>query len=501
MEQLKVILVDDEPIVIQDMISIIDWNKYGFCIAGTAHSAAGALKLMRLHTPDVVFVDVSMPSMDGLELSEKLKEINPSVIIVILSGYMDFGYAQRAISLGIQSYLVKHQLTEQVLIEELEKIKNTIRKRRKDSNLLRSQVIQCILGTEAYFENISGEEMAHLKEYETPFVFLLVTPILPCLNRENETAPIYFHASAMHKSLGREGLRLLDVFVVEGDLLVTLRPGAGASKTALLEELRKISMCLRENLDVPMFAVCFAHTTVLEEFYYDYHLLRRYCGQYIFEGRNPLLIVENTRTYTGQGVNTGFLCEHMFLHDFQGMRQNLEQGFHKSILTKNSTSFHQYCDGLLSFIRKMDSQYTFSHSSLFSSSDAREVRDMLMEELDNFHREYCVREKYSPMSNYIIRYINANYHLAPTLNEIADQLNSNSVYVGQKFRKDTGMTFNEYLTERRIRHAKSLLVTTNLKTAEIAGRSGFSGSQYFSRIFKEQTGMTPIEYRQRFTEL
>ena len=69
------------------------------------------------------------------------------------------------------------------------------------------------------------------------------------------------------------------------------------------------------------------------------------------------------------------------------------------------------------------------------------------------------------------------------------------MYLGQKFKKDTGRTFHDYLNEYRIEQAKELLSKTNMKIFEVSESIGITNSQYFSRIFKEMTGRTPNEYR------
>ena len=119
MEPMKVFFVDDEPIVISDLMTRIDWNLEGFEIKGYAYSAESALTLIKEYMPDLVFVDVALPGMSGLELSAKIREINRNTIIVILSGYMEFDYAQKAMSIGVLTYLVKHQLTADFLLSKV----------------------------------------------------------------------------------------------------------------------------------------------------------------------------------------------------------------------------------------------------------------------------------------------------------------------------------------------------------------------------------------------
>lgn len=98
----------------------------------------------------------------------------------------------------------------------------------------------------------------------------------------------------------------------------------------------------------------------------------------------------------------------------------------------------------------------------------------------------------------MLQYIRDSYQGSPSLGEVAERLQSNPMYLGQKFKKDTGKTFHIALNEYRIDKAKELLGATNLRVFEISEKVGIGNSQYFSKIFKELTGLTPNEYRTAF---
>lgn len=97
----------------------------------------------------------------------------------------------------------------------------------------------------------------------------------------------------------------------------------------------------------------------------------------------------------------------------------------------------------------------------------------------------------------MLEYINSNYNKNPSINEVAGKLHSSGMYIGQKIKKETGKSFNEFLTECRMYHAEALLCETNLKVSEISRRVGISNSQYFRRIFQEFTGQSPNDYRKQ----
>lgn len=103
----RVVIVDDEDIIVTGLSKLLPWQKYNCELAGTAGNGESALKLIRHFKPHILFTDIRMPGMDGLSLIAALRSEFPDMQITILSGYPDFEYAQRAIRLGVSSYILK----------------------------------------------------------------------------------------------------------------------------------------------------------------------------------------------------------------------------------------------------------------------------------------------------------------------------------------------------------------------------------------------------------
>ena len=122
---LKVFIVEDETVIREGFRDKIPWEQYGFQLVGDAGDGEVALPLIRKIRPDVLITDIKMPFMDGLSLSEIVKEEFPKTKIIIISGYDDFEYARQAIRAGVDQYLLKpitRQTLRGVLVELREKI-------------------------------------------------------------------------------------------------------------------------------------------------------------------------------------------------------------------------------------------------------------------------------------------------------------------------------------------------------------------------------------------
>ena len=103
----KVVIVDDEPIIVEGLSRVLRWDDYNCQLAGTASNGKEGLEVIRKVHPDIIFTDIAMPGMDGLQMIAALRVEQPQAQITILTGYRDFDFAQTAIKLGVCRYLLK----------------------------------------------------------------------------------------------------------------------------------------------------------------------------------------------------------------------------------------------------------------------------------------------------------------------------------------------------------------------------------------------------------
>lgn len=104
---MKVLIVDDDKLARKGLVAIMDWEKYGFEVVGDVQNGRKALEFLRNHPVDIVFTDIDMPEIDGLELMQMCGEEFPEIKFVILSVYENFSYAQTAIRMGALDYISK----------------------------------------------------------------------------------------------------------------------------------------------------------------------------------------------------------------------------------------------------------------------------------------------------------------------------------------------------------------------------------------------------------
>lgn len=110
----KVIIVDDEPVIVRGLRQIIDWKKWGCEVTGTAESGQEGMRLIAEQDPDILISDISMPGLDGLSMIAAMKSEYERMQITILTGYRDFDYAQQAIRLGVTRFLLKPSRIDEI---------------------------------------------------------------------------------------------------------------------------------------------------------------------------------------------------------------------------------------------------------------------------------------------------------------------------------------------------------------------------------------------------
>lgn len=180
----KVVLIDDEDMIVEGLRQVVDWDKFGCAVAGTACDAQSGAQIIREVNPDILFTDIKMPNMDGLTMLAGLKGEYPDMQITVLTGYRDFEYAKRAIHIGVTRFLLKpskmNEIEEalQVMTENLAKIEagNLVPARAseedelQDSNPANSHIVRSALKyIDVHFaEKLTLTELAE-KVYVSPW--------------------------------------------------------------------------------------------------------------------------------------------------------------------------------------------------------------------------------------------------------------------------------------------------------------------------------------------
>ena len=127
---LRILLVDDEPLVLIGLQGMLEWEKLGYTVCGTARNGKLALEFIEREKPDIVIADVKMPIMDGLTLARTCRERGPLPAFIMLTSFEEFDYIKQAMGAGVVDYLVKLDLTPENLQSALTRAAERVRKER-----------------------------------------------------------------------------------------------------------------------------------------------------------------------------------------------------------------------------------------------------------------------------------------------------------------------------------------------------------------------------------
>ena len=145
MDLIKVMIVDDENLAVEDLTDLLDWNALGFSIVATATNGKRALAKYKQHLPQLVITDIKMPVMDGIELIREIQNLDKSVKFLLLSAYSEFGYAKEALRLGVKEYIIKNEINQSSFSEKLIHIRKEIVYSNQTSHYFTNEFVENVM--------------------------------------------------------------------------------------------------------------------------------------------------------------------------------------------------------------------------------------------------------------------------------------------------------------------------------------------------------------------
>ncbi|MDO3413280.1 response regulator [Saccharibacillus sp. CPCC 101409] len=510
--EIRLLIVDDEPVICEGLKRTIDWSALGVRVAGIAYDGEEALGLVSGGV-DIVLTDIRMEGMDGLSLAGRLKESFPAVRVVMLSGYEDFDYARRALRLGVRDYLLKP-----VEIDELTEVIGRIAGELRESGgkSIRPEVELWLAG--AARQGAAGHGPEAPPSLGGTRFRILATQLERFNERFGDKPGGEYEELRerwrllLHRKLEESALRPFSVFDHENRLITLAvsdeRIDSGRWD-ALLEET--VPLLKQERLylaasdpyadSAETGARCLDAIDLL-----PFHLS---------EQRILLLPAYRAGIEAERGGGNaafdaseaaGRLVAAMFRQDEADTDEIAAELFaefrRRRLLPREIAGA---CDELAALLRQRlrrsgmaEQDYAArpaADPNLFNSYEALERR--LKEEL----RELAGRIGRSGLDKtyWLVEkariYMDEHYRTDLKASEVAAWLKITPSYFSYIFKQSTGRGFTEYMNEMRMEQAKNLLATTHDKVFEIADRVGYKEYKYFVSVFKTYTGMTPKEYR------
>ncbi|MBJ6364022.1 response regulator [Paenibacillus sp. GCM10012307] len=518
--QYKLLIVDDEKVIRRGMF-YYDWERLGFEACAVAANGKQALTLFEEHQFDLVITDIRMPDMEGLELSKQIQSAYPECKVIILTGYRDFEYAKAAIQAGVVGYLLKPvdrtELDRMVMKVKADldiayqnrQVSEENEEKFKAARQLAINTFLRALIHERTHDPIQLEETASLLELSLTKANFCCGIIEVEPNLEMDSA---LRSFLTHKELGyfyRDASHRIIVIINYDCSSSSPEAYAEMQFTELYRVLRSIVPNQPEMVTIYVGPIY----TEIDMLWASHQGADYLCQQKKFEDKQAVFFswrfksaLNNIYSFELEqkliqsilnGDKTNSLLETEKLWDYI-MQSNPSQ-ICKKLLQVLHLIEHHFGRYKLTLSNLMDRQedYALIVETPSSLEDLkRRYMDFIVKTVDHLSQMFYTSISSTQMLMLkASEFIEANYDKKITLQDVAETIHLNPIYVSIQFKKNFGVNFVDFLKDLRITKAKNLLEQTNWKIQQIGETVGYQNAKYFSDLFKATTGMTPNEYR------
>lgn len=534
----KVLIVDDEKYVISLIEKLIDWEKLGMKVVGSAGDGMKGVELVEELKPDILIADVKMPGFDGILLVKRVREIDRDIKFIIISGHKKFEYAKSVMKYNVEDYILKPIDKEELegILQKISKELDEKSEQRKnegkinkwmDSNrlLMNDQFMEELYNKSLFSKKQSIEEIN--QRYFTElgnYVYRCAIIQLNGLNGTMEASFVEDFLSTLKKYIDQkngENERPVMSRIGYHQILLLLESAQEkmSSVNTVLEHI--LGEALRMGSKYSGLKVAFSvgkpvrlDTNVmgLEE---TLDSARTALNKRFTDGYGRILLAENNRAAENSDIDADML-------------KNLGKAVRSTSESEITQQINAIYDAVRSEGYKNSNIYMtaackvneelYQYLRLFSSAEGMqqkleeqlgkrmieatgitELKKLLVQHICE-NMEQLIGDSKSNLSPAIRTakiFIANNYKQDIGLGDVARVVNLSSVYFSGLFKKEMGENFVDYLNRVRIDAAKVLLKDVRNNIGEIAEQCGFSDTRYFAKIFKRSVGITPSDYRKR----
>lgn len=533
MTDISLCIIDDIKSVVDGVATRIDWKAHGIRVCGTALNGEIGLALIERHRPDIILTDIRMPKLDGLELTRRVKEICPHSKVLLFTGYTDFEYAQQAVRLGAFDFIAKpFSLTqiEQAIIEAKKEVVEQRAKWLEQEQLQRKLDESMPTLLQEYLNLFIRHRMTEDSARERwKFLQIDVDP--------EKLAIMVLHIDRFSERRGTLAVQEMELlrFSLQNIVEETMR---AYTKGIVFRESETRFAVVYNEPEEGMGAEIAERCR---------HNIERYTRYTVSVGVGGVVErisdLPNSYEQAMSALSYHFYTEGNSVVIYTDIERtdllppryspDLEQELLLSLRSGNRSLALKLLDDLLGELTRVERQpdprlitgvlheLTYRLLRVFREKiDEEELAPLLTRVREHWLTELmslaeireelmnicaigceCIERKYNSDSARIIekaiRYIRDHLHADLSVSYCARQVHLSGSYFANLFKKMTGTTFHQFVTQERIEQAKKMLLA-DMQVQEIAEALGYEERRYFTEVFKKQVGMTPSEFRQTY---
>ncbi|MDF2613885.1 MAG: response regulator [Clostridia bacterium] len=530
------LVVDDDVFFRTSLIETIKETNLQvskFLVAGDGQEAIEILKQgQQVH---IVITDMSMPNVDGVKLIKYIKEHYKDIKFMVLSGFDDFLYVKESIQLGAMDYLLKHSLTAGSLQSIFDKMQQEIQKpvkqqhTKKNMELLTPRLRYDFM-RELIIGDIQNEGLIKefIEDAENDLLFSNYAVIALKVDdyfKIQEKLDSLRDLSFFQKNFLAICQQTIDTFgkgvichIQEGEFAAVLSLGNTHSELELYntlnEYVERIRTCLKRFMNI---TCCYGVGKIVGHYMNIHEQYLDGVGKLknIFYGGKDKVITSvsshnNTVIHPGLSIELeNKILSSVYKGDVISLNELFDDLLREIMTNKySSQSVQMLAIELINLINKICRDGEITKGKIFEHDIQPHIKVYKYQTYTDLHKwltdtfiklAECIGEltdmQYSEITKKSLKYIDNHYGENISLNEIANNLNVNSAYLSRVFKKDMEKGLTEYLNQYRIVKAQELIQRGNIRVVDIYTLVGFSSYNYFFKVFKEMTGMTPIEYK------
>lgn len=529
----KVMIADDEKVAIDSLKFIIEKSFTNAEVISTARSGREAIEKVEENVPDILFMDIRMPGINGIEAIREIRKRHKHIVIIVLTAFDQFEFAKEAVNLGVMEYLLK-PVNRTKVVEVVNKAIALIRAE-KEKRQLELEMKEKLEYAGPIMENgfvysllLFDDNSKEIFDYKRLFDIMeeggyIITVEL--VNQQNmgaadnkigysiQSQQFYPYFKDTVKSLCKciIGPVMLNRIVVVIPSNPKTDEFASRLEAVCLAEsmLQKLSEKLNCGLRIGIGKIYRRFDMLAASYEESLKALRYLQGEGIMhfmditartsevgseypEYKEKLLLQKVSAGDTAESLSAFGCIFDWLVREYEDQPLKIKNKLLEIVFLVNHMSWEYEPGGGTTGVDFLE--------EMLSISDLGELRLWCKKRVENVinqinsYRDY----KVGGLTKRAKEYIKTNYSKSITLEDVAREINVSPQYLSKLFKEETGENFIDYLTGIRIRIAKSLLEGDEMSIKEICYSIGYSDPNYFSRIFKKIVGSTPTEYKDEF---
>lgn len=504
---MKILIVDDDKIIREQIKGQIDWNETTV-FAGEAANGKDALTAFRSFGADLIITDIYMPVMSGVELIKAVKSIAPQTQILVMSNYDDFQYVKDAMRFGAYDYVLKYKINASMLSGLLTAAEERIHDVRIQEEE-RSRLTELVQNQQRRYISEILRDICSGRCNENQVKTIAETRQMPLLSGQ------FFVFYILHTFPGFLS-KVLDLWdyvcgaELAEDEAILLAGIQYKSALQIQAELYRMAKELTDLMGDERYMIVYGTSPVrIDTISSQVEMLRLQSGQYFYQGKavfqcDPQVVFgildeDKLSQYEDELINTIRRCDPVAYAEVAIRLAALlrECG---AIPSQTRRVLRKVLYDMISQMREMPystEEYQAALQRLDESIDWRMTLEDIMAQVKQIMDVYFAHEKDSaqmrPEVAEAVRYMLQHYNENMSLQDLADHVGLSKNHFCTIFREQTGDYFIDFLNKVRIEEAKKLL-KANMQVQEVAYAVGMNDPRYFSKLFKKYVKILPKDY-------